>query len=159
MTSSIFPYENPKVALELSKQIERMGWQPFGHAVRASSRRLERGSSFQSSRKRLICESPRVADRFAVVAAQTAVAFVRVSQPASCRVLRSVYERVDPSHAVGLLGDFVLGKANFGSAFMRERNQAPSILLKLVLANRLVGPVTYILSVLRVRRRFETSAY
>jgi hypothetical protein len=29
----------------------------------------------------------------------------------------------------------------------------------LVLGNRLVGPVTSIPSVLRVRRRFETSAY
>jgi hypothetical protein len=62
---------------------------------------------------------------------------------------------------VGLLGDFFLGKANFGSAFMLERKQAPLILLKLVLGNRLVGPVTSmsIPSVLRMRRRFETSAY
>jgi hypothetical protein len=60
---------------------------------------------------------------------------------------------------VGLLGDFFLGKAKFGSAFMRELNQALSILLKLVLGNRLVGPVTFIHSVLRGRRRFETSEY
>jgi len=62
---------------------------------------------------------------------------------------------------VGLLGDFFLGKANFGSAFMLELNQTLLILLKLVLGNRLVGPVTSmsIRSVLRVRRRFETSAY
>jgi hypothetical protein len=40
---------------------------------------------------------------------------------------------------VGLLGDFFLGKANFGSAFMRELKQALSILLKLVLGNRLVA--------------------
>jgi hypothetical protein len=60
---------------------------------------------------------------------------------------------------VGLLGDFFLGKANFGSAFMLELKQAHSILLKLVLANMLVGPVGSIPSVLRVRRRFETSAY
>ena len=52
-----------------------------------------------------------------------------------------------------------LGKVNFGSAFMLELKQALSILLKLVLGNRLVGPVTSIRSVLRVRRRFETSAY
>src|SRR5437660_133482 len=77
-----------------------------------------------------------------------------LSQPPSCLALRSVYERVDPSHAVGLLGDFFLGKANFGSAFVLERRQAPSILLKLVLGNRLVGPVTSIPSVLRKRRRF-----
>jgi hypothetical protein len=60
---------------------------------------------------------------------------------------------------VGLLGDFFLGKANFGSAFMRELKQALLILLKLVLGNRLVGTVTSIHSVLRMRRRFETSAY
>jgi hypothetical protein len=30
----------------------------------------------------------------------------------------------DPSHAVGLLGDFFLGKTNFGSAFTFELNQA-----------------------------------
>jgi hypothetical protein len=60
---------------------------------------------------------------------------------------------------MGLLGDFLLGEANFGSAFIRELKQASSILLKLVLANRLVGPVTSIPSIPRVRRRFETSAY
>jgi hypothetical protein len=63
---------------------------------------------------------------------------------------------------VGLLGDFFLGKANFGSAFMRELKQALSILQKLVLGNRLVGTVMSIRSipsVLRVRRSFETSAY
>ena len=43
---------------------------------------------------------------------------------------------------MGLLGDFFLGKANFGSAFMLELKQALLILLKLVLGNRLVGPVS-----------------
>jgi len=41
---------------------------------------------------------------------------------------------------VGLLGDFFLGKAKFESAFMRELNQALSILLKLVLGNGWSGP-------------------
>jgi hypothetical protein len=60
---------------------------------------------------------------------------------------------------VGLFGDFFLGQANFGSAFMRELRQALLILLKLVLGNRLVGTVTPIHSVLRGRRRFKTSEY
>jgi hypothetical protein len=40
---------------------------------------------------------------------------------------------------VGLLGDFFLGKDNFGSAFMLELRQALLILQKLVLGNRLDG--------------------
>src|SRR6516165_8730398 len=56
-----------------------------------------------------------------------------LSQPPSCLDLHSVYERVDPSHPVGLLGDFFLSEANFD---MRELKQARLILLKLVLADR-----------------------
>jgi hypothetical protein len=81
-----------------------------------------------------------------------------VSQPPFCRALRSVYERVDPSHAVGLFGDFFLGKANFGSAFMRELKQALLILQKLVLGNRLVGPVKSIPSVLHPQSARDESA-
>jgi hypothetical protein len=60
---------------------------------------------------------------------------------------------------VGLLGDFFLGEANFGLAFMLQLKRAPMILLKLAEANRLVEPMTSIHSILRVRRRLETPAY